>query len=191
MNTNKHFPLSKPPQVAAESNAVPTPATAQITRERVATLNRYNKLFFIFGLLALALGLYTYMEKGSVENKWAEDRKKLDRYEKMFKRFPDQPTLTIRNDKDYDLLISEFSVSYVINEEDSIRYHKYDIASMPKADNGFLTLNPGKSQDFSIPKERKEKVKGLFFGLFCIDKNYIPKVYSSTVIPENGIIWIK
>lgn len=49
MNTNKHFPLSKPPQGTTEQHVVPTPATAQITRQRVATLNRYNKIFFVFG----------------------------------------------------------------------------------------------------------------------------------------------
>lgn len=185
MNINKHFPLSKPPQVVEDKTSLPTPITAQITRQRVAALNRYNKIFFVFGLLSLVLGLFSYLE-------WSKDKDKLDRYETIFDRFPEKSILTIKNDSGNDLFILNFNISYVVNEEDSIKYHKYDIASLFKREDKLLKLEADSLQEFMIPKEREnDKVKGLFFGLYCLNMDYKPKSFSSTVVPKNSIISIK
>lgn len=174
MDSNKHLPLSKPPKVSATKVPLPTPAVAQITQKRMATLYRYNWIFFIFGLFSLALGYYAYSEQ-------TKDKKVLDRYEAIFKRFPTSSILVIKNDSEVPLKVLKIEIFYIRNDGDSISRF---------IENGKNFIEPGRTQEFKIKESQgaNNEIQMMFFALQVWKEGMETPLILAQECPENRII---
>ena len=187
MEQNKQFPLSKPPKIPIEKIATPIAATPLVTQQRMEVLNRYSKVFFIFGLLALAFGLFTWIEL----NRTTEQ---LAKYEAAFELFPELPSLIVENTTQQNIEITDFSVYELsINKEDSQSIFYKNIAEdIKNSSESKIIIRPETTREFNfLPKEldnNEVKGKKMFYHIAGWIQEKKQPIYEFKHVPEKGLI---
>lgn len=188
MTQKQHLPLTKPPQATQKEQENAVAVIPKITQQRMATLNRWNKLFAVLCLLFLSLGFFFYLQWDKDRKALTKDRKELARYEKIFEQSYQGNTLTFVNNGEFNLAIDELTISYIDLNKDSIIYK--DMSEMFTED-GYMHIDGKDEKPLRLGDKILEKnIQILSFGIFFWKKteNGSKKYFRMDKLPKTGRI---